>query len=606
MLKMPWVDLRDFGAALDGTTDDSAPLLTAWNAVKATGAQILIDGPILTSALTLSGSSAYVTVVFRGLWNLIDTLTISGPSALIGEPSGHAAAFQNKPCASMYAPFIVGHPGISIPAPGAVYLADLSVQGGLDAQVSVGGHANNVTLDNCGLTSGNHANSVPLKVDSAIWFRLRHSALNVMNGTGKAAMWMTNTVPGIGSGLIYIDDVDIAGKGFLWDAPTVPSQPQGNLHMRNVVYETGRNEFFTFDGPNGGYQGISMDKVEIADAIDVPTLIKVTGTGGPLKRIALRNVVSTMPYFNVGANVQGAIVENTGLSTQKAGLGGPSERDFTIQDTGILNAQNLGQPSLLGLQAIPWTPLPDVVTDPARWIADSPNATVTTGIVGPDGSRMAGKLTSSAGLAYRRAISGERTLVLGDWVVVGVWIKAESDTPPVAATALGVGNGWKFDVSASSGSNTVQPRNDFIFWPANQQWIPAIGAGKLVVAGTNTAPFNFVLGVHSTAPASFFMPFVLHIPASAGISDAEIVRWKRTLMTFPPGTKPGYAALWPHQGLYFGGKHITYAVAAPTTGTWAVGDITYNTAPTAGGTIGWVCTASGTPGTWKTFGAIAA
>ena len=46
--------------------------------------------------------------------------------------------------------------------------------------------------------------------------------------------------------------------------------------------------------------------------------------------------------------------------------------------------------------------------------------------------------------------------------------------------------------------------------------------------------------------------------------------------------------------------------AAPTGGTWAVGDRVYNTSPTAGGTMGWVCTTAGTPGTWKTFGAITA
>ena len=46
--------------------------------------------------------------------------------------------------------------------------------------------------------------------------------------------------------------------------------------------------------------------------------------------------------------------------------------------------------------------------------------------------------------------------------------------------------------------------------------------------------------------------------------------------------------------------------AAPTSGTYEVGDIVYNSAPVAGGTIGFVCTTAGTPGTWKTFGAIAA
>jgi hypothetical protein len=46
--------------------------------------------------------------------------------------------------------------------------------------------------------------------------------------------------------------------------------------------------------------------------------------------------------------------------------------------------------------------------------------------------------------------------------------------------------------------------------------------------------------------------------------------------------------------------------AAPGVGTWQVGDIVWNTSAAAGGTVGWVCTTAGTPGTWKTFGAIAA
>lgn len=45
---------------------------------------------------------------------------------------------------------------------------------------------------------------------------------------------------------------------------------------------------------------------------------------------------------------------------------------------------------------------------------------------------------------------------------------------------------------------------------------------------------------------------------------------------------------------------------APTSGAHYVGEIVYNTAPSAAGTIGWVCVTAGTPGTWKTFGAIEA
>lgn len=54
---------------------------------------------------------------------------------------------------------------------------------------------------------------------------------------------------------------------------------------------------------------------------------------------------------------------------------------------------------------------------------------------------------------------------------------------------------------------------------------------------------------------------------------------------------------------YIGRPHLIGS-AAPTTGYWFVGDRVYNSSPSAGGTEGWVCTAQGSPGTWKTFGTI--
>ena len=44
--------------------------------------------------------------------------------------------------------------------------------------------------------------------------------------------------------------------------------------------------------------------------------------------------------------------------------------------------------------------------------------------------------------------------------------------------------------------------------------------------------------------------------------------------------------------------------AAPTVQTGEVGDILFANPPTAGGPLGWICTAAGTPGTWKQIGTI--
>jgi len=49
---------------------------------------------------------------------------------------------------------------------------------------------------------------------------------------------------------------------------------------------------------------------------------------------------------------------------------------------------------------------------------------------------------------------------------------------------------------------------------------------------------------------------------------------------------------------------LSQAGVAPSTGTWQKGDIVFDTDASAGGFVGFYCTASGTPGTWKTFGAI--
>ena len=48
------------------------------------------------------------------------------------------------------------------------------------------------------------------------------------------------------------------------------------------------------------------------------------------------------------------------------------------------------------------------------------------------------------------------------------------------------------------------------------------------------------------------------------------------------------------------------ANAIPSAGTWSRGKVLWQSFPQPSGTSGWVCVASGTPGTWKTFGSIAA
>jgi hypothetical protein len=49
---------------------------------------------------------------------------------------------------------------------------------------------------------------------------------------------------------------------------------------------------------------------------------------------------------------------------------------------------------------------------------------------------------------------------------------------------------------------------------------------------------------------------------------------------------------------------VFYDSTAPTTGVWNQGDIVWNDSVTAGGSPGWMCVASGTPGTWGGMAAL--
>ena len=52
------------------------------------------------------------------------------------------------------------------------------------------------------------------------------------------------------------------------------------------------------------------------------------------------------------------------------------------------------------------------------------------------------------------------------------------------------------------------------------------------------------------------------------------------------------------------GKKQVHRSSTPLDGAWAKGDIVWNSEPEETSYIGWVCTMSGTPGTWKPFGYI--
>lgn len=59
-------------------------------------------------------------------------------------------------------------------------------------------------------------------------------------------------------------------------------------------------------------------------------------------------------------------------------------------------------------------------------------------------------------------------------------------------------------------------------------------------------------------------------------------------------------------GYGLAGKKVLSGTAAPASGAFVQGDMMFNSAPAAGGAMGWMCVAAGTPGTWKAMASLAA
>jgi hypothetical protein len=107
---------------------------------------------------------------------------------------------------------------------------------------------------------------------------------------------------------------------------------------------------------------------------------------------------------------------------------------------------------------------------------------------------------------------------------------------------------------------------------------------------------NYCLGVSSTAPA-----YSIGSSTTYGVCKSFFGNTAASGIQIQSGMHPQIVTTT-SQGASTVRECI--GTGAPTSGNWQCGDKVYDTTPTT--FMGWVCTVSGTPGTWKTFGAISA
>jgi hypothetical protein len=168
--------------------------------------------------------------------------------------------------------------------------------------------------------------------------------------------------------------------------------------------------------------------------------------------------------------------------------------------------------------------------------------------------------------------------------------------------------GWN-DGAINTGTNTIT-LNQAYTGPVKPAGTPvsqgSAGGSFMYVAASSVAPpqawttyQGFVAGQHTNQQAAAQTAFP---PGTAFVKLLLIVNCTSSAAAGVATSRQSFSSI----SFTDVSAPSNRGAAAPTAGKWYAGDIVWNTLPSPTAYAGWVCTAAGTPGTWKGFGQIQA
>lgn len=185
---------------------------------------------------------------------------------------------------------------------------------------------------------------------------------------------------------------------------------------------------------------------------------------------------------------------------------------------------------------------------------------------------------------------------------------------PSVLTEVEIGRNQAAVITIAEGSNDIQFQG--VSFPDNELWHPQFvsliqytpragttawaNSREVLVSGgrmwSSRTTQSITLDTNSGGHKFRFDGISLRAPINYAASSGD-----------PFGSTPPRVKLDTGTQLWKGGVTVKadgfiYATAAPTTGTWGVGDEVRQLTPVAGNPKGWLCTAAGTPGTWVSTG----
>jgi hypothetical protein len=191
---------------------------------------------------------------------------------------------------------------------------------------------------------------------------------------------------------------------------------------------------------------------------------------------------------------------------------------------------------------------------PSTWGSADGSATVTTGQAAPDGTTGAARLTSaSLNVDYRRIVATSRSFAIGDWLIVGVWVKRGSGSTgyfrnwPAVTISI---NDAGYRLSGTPAATNARQMTSTVTADTAWEWLAL--AAKVIAIGTSPAELRLELNCDANRQAVFYAPTLHHI-AAGQLSDNEAELLRLNLFPVPDGVAAGTVAKLPAQSSSLGG-----------------------------------------------------
>lgn len=443
-------------------------------------------------------------------------------------------------------------------------------------------------LSNVGISAMAYPASVPVELDSAWWFTMTNVSLlpKLLHGCGASCgtssypygLHCSNVGTYInpsgdgGCGLGSITGESTIGGGVKFDSNGL-GIAMGGPTLANVVIEQPVASAVMIDPRYGWLElPVVLDNVFLQDNFwSYPnsyvgyTDVAGAGFGGA---VDLRDFSGAETATIANSYYSGRILLN-GIDGRYAPVF-PTGRSVPVGaiDDGKVRIEEIdGIGAGMGPSLVP-VATQSIVTDPGSWTCT--NCTLTTGVEAPDGTATAATLTpNSTGYGYITGIGGYTgTTTAGDWFIAGAWVRGYAGFQLWSYGASDGFAGVQANTSCALGAGRCADANAFMPQVTGQWWHPVVMLAKLA-AGTNSSHnVNLVLNNATSYgnAGSLWMPFLIRIPASAGMTTDEVERMRQQLLhgVVPPGLPAGGGVLAMHANhkLYWGADTDLYRSAA--------------------------------------------